>query len=447
MTETAGITGTRRTLAYVCLLTGILIAVLDSSIANVALPVIAQDRGIPPADSIWIVTAYQIGVTVALLPIAAMAERWGFRRLYLIGVGIFTLASLFCAVAPDLLSLSAARALQGVGGAAMMGLNAALIRVIEPPERFGRAIGGVAMAVGIGAAGGPPVAAAVLSVASWHWLFLINVPIGLLVLFGGRLTLPETLRRGTATDWISALLIAATFMLVIFGLNMVDPEALWQGLALVAAGAAVGWMLFRRQAGRPAPMLPVDLISDRLFRLTLICSMSIFVAQFAALVALPFHLHMALGLDAVRTGVILTAWPVVGALASPLSGRLSDRPGAAPKLAAAGAGLFALGLALVAWEVRRGGVALLVPALCLCGFGFAFFQSPNNRILLLTAPPHRSAGASALMSLGRLLGQSAGAALAALLLGMGGTENSWIVVGAAVVFALVSTGATLVRAR
>ncbi|MGH7034987.1 MAG: MFS transporter, partial [Stellaceae bacterium] len=151
---------------------------LDSSIANVALPTIATDLGASPASSIWIVNAYQLAITVTLLPLAALGDRLGYRRVYMVGLAVFTLGSLGCALSHTLASLTAARVLQGLGAGGIMSINAALVRFTYPKRLLGRGIGLNALVISVSAAIGPTVAAAILSRWSWEWLFAINVPIG-----------------------------------------------------------------------------------------------------------------------------------------------------------------------------------------------------------------------------------------------------------------------------
>src|SRR3954447_20075344 len=154
-------------------------AVLDGSIANVALPTIAHDLGASAATSVWIVNAYQLTITVLLLPLAALGDRCGYRFIYIPGLAVFTLGSVGCAMSDSLSGLILARIFQGVGAACIMSMNAALVRATYPASMLGRGIGYNALVLSISAAAGPTLAALILSVGPWPWLFLINLPIGL----------------------------------------------------------------------------------------------------------------------------------------------------------------------------------------------------------------------------------------------------------------------------
>src|SRR5580658_10143419 len=165
-----GLPWPRRLWAILTVGLAIAISVLDSSIANVALPTIAGDMSASPATAIWIVNAYQLAITISLLPLASLGEIYEYRRVYRIGLAVFTVASLACALSHSIAALTAARVLQGLGAAGIMSVNAALIRFIYPRAQLGRAIGINAVTVSIAAAVGPTVASVILSVASWPWL-------------------------------------------------------------------------------------------------------------------------------------------------------------------------------------------------------------------------------------------------------------------------------------
>ena len=173
-----GLPNPQRLLAFTTLAMAISMAVLDGTIVTVALPTMARQFAVAPENAIWIVNAFQLAVTVSLLPLAALGDILGYRRVYWWGLALFTVASLACALAPNFAVLTFARVVQGLGAAGIMSVNIALIRFIYPHARLGQGVGNMAVVVAVCSAGSPSVAAAILSVASWHWLFLINVPIG-----------------------------------------------------------------------------------------------------------------------------------------------------------------------------------------------------------------------------------------------------------------------------
>ncbi|HDR9336978.1 TPA: MFS transporter, partial [Burkholderia multivorans] len=184
MNADTGLPLPQRYWAIVCVALGITLAVLDGAIANVALPTIARDLHASDAGSIWIVNAYQLAVTITLLPLASLGERIGYRRVYIAGLALFTAASLGCALAGSLPTLAVMRVIQGFGAAGIMSVNAALVRMIYPSSMLGRGLSINAMVVALSSAIGPTVASAILSFASWPWLFAVNVPIGIAAVLG-----------------------------------------------------------------------------------------------------------------------------------------------------------------------------------------------------------------------------------------------------------------------
>ena len=412
-----GLANPQRLMAFSTLAMAITMAVLDGSIVNVALPTMARQFAVAPESATWIVNAFQLAVTVSLLPLAALGDMFGYRRVYWWGLAVFTVASLACALAPTFAVLTFARLVQGLGAAGIMSVNIALIQFIYPHARLGQGVGNMAVVVAVATAASPSVAAAILSVASWHWLFLINVPIGVLALVMAAQTLPATPRAAGRLDILSVVLNALAFGLFIAGVNRIGERGSASlALAEIGLGAAIGVILVRRQLSLPAPLLPVDLLRRPVFALSLATSITSFGAQSLALVALPFYFQDTLGRSAGATGLLLTPWPVATALIAPIAGRLADRfiPGILGSI-----GLLAMGtgLALVALKVGDPDPGSLVWRLAICGLGFGFFQSPNNRLIIGSAPRERSGGAAGLQSTGRLIGQSLGTALMAVAFG------------------------------
>jgi DHA2 family multidrug resistance protein-like MFS transporter len=434
-----------RLLALCAMALAISMAVLDGAIVNVALPVIARDLDVPASEAIFVVSAYQIAVTAALLPLATLGEIWGYRRVYLAGLAVFTVASLACAVSPNLASLTAARVAQGLGAAGIMSVNIALVRFIYPSRLIGRGVGNVALIVAVASAAGPTVAAAILSVAAWPWLFLVNLPVGLVALAVGARTLPRTPRSARRFDLRSASLNALTVGLLIVGLDaFADPDTRGLAAAAIAASVGVGIVFVRTQIRLAAPLLPLDLLRIPAFALSMVASICSFAAQMIAYVALPFYFHDALGFSETRTGFLMTPWPLAIAAMSPFAGRLADRvpPGL---LGSLGLVLLAVGMAALALLPEAPATFDIVWRLTLSGIGFGLFQSPNNKVIITSAPRERSGGASGMQASARLVGQSLGAAWVAVLFGLvpGGPAGAfavtlWCAVALALAGALAS---------
>jgi MFS transporter, DHA2 family, multidrug resistance protein len=422
---------------------GITLAVLDSAIANVALPSIARTLHASPADSIWVVNAYQLAITVSLLPLASLGDRIGYSRVYLGGMVLFTVASLGCALSGSLPVLALARVVQGFGAAGIMSVNTALVRTIYPADKLGRGVSINASVVAISSVLGPTVASGVLSIAPWPWLFAINVPIGIAAFTLGMKALPRLPGHRQPYDFLSALMNAAVFGLVIVAVDGLGHGAHRAFIApeLVAAGV-IGYFFVRRQLSRPAPLLPIDLLRIPVFALSILTSVCSFTAQMVAFVSLPFLMQYTLGMTQVQTGLLMTPWPLVIVFVAPVAGALSDRYSAGV-LGGVGLAAMTLGLLLLATMGAHPAPFDIGWRMALCGLGFGFFQSPNNRQMLSSAPRHRSGGASGMLSTARLTGQTLGAALVALIFGLAPQRGSiialFVAAGFAATAALVST--------
>jgi len=411
-----GLPQPQRGWAILTIALGILMAVVDGAIANVALPTIAKDLNASPAFSIWIVNGYQLAITISLLPLASLGEIVGYRRVYLSGLILFTLGSLCCAASDTLLLLTLARIVQGFGAAGIMSVNAALVRFTYPRAPLGRGIGLNALVVAVSAAVGPTLAAAILSAATWPYLFAINVPVGLAALALGWRCLPHVAPASHSFDWPSALLSALTFGA---GIGAIDSIGHGEApfLYLMEFGVAVvsGLLLIQRQRHAASPLLPVDLLRIPIFGLSICTSMASFCAQMLAFVAIPFYLESRFGYSAVEMGLLITPWPIAIAIAAPIAARLVERYPAG-LLGGIGLLLFAAGLASLALLPPSPSIADVVWRMALSGLGFGLFQTPNNRTMIAAAPRERSGGASGMLGTARLLGQTVGAALVALLL-------------------------------
>jgi DHA2 family multidrug resistance protein-like MFS transporter len=427
----------RRYWAIAAIVLAITMSVLDSTIVNVALPSLAHDFHASDAASIWIINAYQIAILVALLPLASLGEIVGYRRVSQCGLVVFTVASLACAVAPTLGVLCLARVVQGLGAAGIMSVNSALVRFTYPHRLLGRGIGINAFAVAIAAATGPTIASAILAVTQWRWLFAVNVPIGLGTIAIALFALPETARSPRRLNRVGVALQAGTFALLLGGLQSFAHDTLtWLGVAQIAGGGVLGILLVRHEIVRDAPLIPFDLLRVRVFSLTVATSVGSFMAQTSGLIALPFAIEH-LGHSAAETGLLMTPWPVGVAVAAPLAGRLADQY---PAGILASLGLLAMsaGLLLLALFPPGGTSVDLIWRMALCGLGFGFFQAPNNRTLISSAPYARTGAAGGMLATARLLGQTVGAAGVAILFRAYSVRGSNLALTAAAAIALTA---------
>ncbi|MBK6673819.1 MAG: MFS transporter [Proteobacteria bacterium] len=441
-----GLPRPRRHWAVLAIWLAISMAVLDSSIANIALPTIAAELQAPAALSIWVINAYQLAITALLLPLSALGDRIGYRRVYLPGLAIFIAGSAACAMSDSLATLIAARMFQGIGAAAIMSMNAALVRATFPQAKLGRGIGYNALVLSLSAAAGPSIAALILSAGSWPWLFLINIPIGLASLLIGRKALPATEGHGRKPDYPAAVLSAVTLGTLVYGGETLARGEIGMGAPLLGIALVAGYFLVRREWHREAPLLPLDLLRIPVLALSLVTSITTFAAQMCALVSLPFLLQNVLGRSVAQTGLLLTLWPLAVGVTAPLAGRLAERHHAG---VLGGIGLFLFAAGLMALSMLGGdpGTYDLAWRLALCGAGFGFFQAPNNRIILLTAPRHRSGAAGGMLATARLLGQTAGAAAVAAAFHWLGVGSGPLLLRIAAFAAALAAAFSLLRLR
>lgn len=414
--------------AMLVIILGLTLSVLDISIVNLALPGIARELQADASSAIWIVNAYQLAALVLLLPLAALGDRLGYRRVYLVGMAVFTMASVGAMLATSLNGLILARALQGAGSAGIMSVNAAMVRLIYPRALLGRGVALNSLVVAGATMAGPSVAAAILSVATWPWLFALNLPLGIFTLWLGRRALPfNPAKAGGSGRPIALLDVAlniAMFTLIFIGVERLGVRM--EGAAATTAqagGAATGWLLLaaglvvgavflRRQWPLAAPLFPVDLLRIPVFALSMGASVGAFCAQMLAFLALPFLFLEVQGRSHVEAGLLMTVWPLAIVLVAPIAGRLIGRI-ADGLLGGVGMAVFAAGLLLLAWQPAHAAAWDIAWRMALCGAGFALFQSPNNHTIVTTAPLHRSGAASGMLGTARLTGQTLGAVLLA----------------------------------
>jgi MFS transporter, DHA2 family, multidrug resistance protein len=435
-----GLPPPQRRWAILTICLAIFVTVIDQTIVNVALPTIGADLKIDAPSSVWIVNAYQVAIMLSLLPLASVGDILGYKRVYLAGLTLFGLASLGCALAPSLVVLTSMRVVQGLGAAGVMSVNMALVRFIHPINRLGHGIGINAVVIAVSAAAGPTIASSILAFAPWPWLFAIKVPIAAAAVIIGIYALPETPRANHPFDLVSAILSAIAFGTLIAFLDSLNgPAPLALRAGEFALTLASGFVLVRRQVRMVLPLLPVDLLRIPMFTLSLATSTCSFLAQTLAFIALPFHLQR-IGYSAVDTGLLMTPWPLATAVFAPISGRLSDRY-AAGLLGLLGLAAFAAGLGALAAMSAHTSMPDVAWRMALAGAGFGLYQSPNNRTIQASAPRARSGGASGMQAIARLLGQTVGAALTALILArfvQGAMTAVWFGAGFAVIGAIVS---------
>lgn len=409
-----GMHGKARLWAMAVIVCGLCLCVLDSTMLNLALPQLARQWRIDPAYTLWVINANQVASLILLLPLAALGDRLGYKRVYLWGMCVFGAASVLAAWAPSLPWLIAARALQGMGMAGVLSVNGALVRQIYPRSLLGRGMALNSLMVALSTVMGPILAALVLSWVGWRWLFSLHLPVALGLCWLGARWLPSphsspNHARFAPTDVVLNITMFGSLFLAFDRISHYQAgQSLWWAAGWLVMGVLAGVWYVHRQRDQTQPMLPLDLLRIPVFRLSMGGSVCAFSAQTMAFLALPFLLMESHGISIARTGLLMSAWPLALAVVAPIIGRQIGRIPAS-QLGAMGMVVFAIGLWLLAllpvgvapWDIAW--------RLALCGAGFAMFQSPNNHTIVTSAPMHRSGAASGMLGTARHVGQTMGA--------------------------------------
>ena len=434
-------------IAMTAILCGLFFSVMDATICNVALPTLSEELNVSSSDSIWIVNAFQLVIIMMLLPFAALGELFSFRKIYLWGMLIFTVGSLFCALSTTFGQLIAARIIQGVGAAMVMSINVSLVKLIYPKKELGKGIGLNSMIVAMALVIGPVFTGFILSVTTWQWLFIVNIPFGIIAYIFARKSLPENPTKilGRKFDFTEAFLCASVFGLFIGCFEALSHDADVYVVTLTFILFIVCTIIFiRNQRHKDYPMLPLDLLSLPVFSMSIITSIISFASQMLALIAMPFLLTHSFGYDAGQTGLLMTSYPIVIFFVAPISGLLINRVN--PELLCS-IGLFVLciGSFLLAFTPDDSSFWDIAWRFAICGMGFGFFQSPNNHLIISAAPQHRAGSAGGMTAAARLVGQTLGAACVAMLFHMYGNTGTFASLMLAGVLSLLGMTSSVMR--
>jgi EmrB/QacA subfamily drug resistance transporter len=400
--------------------TGIFMFTLDGSIVNVALPTLVTELHTSFATVQWIVLAYLLVVSSLVLGAARMGDLHGKKRIYLCGLGLFTAASLGCALSPDVRWLIAMRAVQGLGGVFVAALGAAIIAEIFPPKERGRALGFVGTSVLLGVALGPTLGGLILHYATWHWMFLVNIPIGIAVIAVLGRVLPRTAgAHGAGFDWPGTVLLAAGLVSLALAFTYGQRHGFATGRVLglfaVAGAGIVSFLMWQRRAA--SPLIDLRLFGNTQLAGGLSACLLAFVVIGGNTFILPFFLQLVGGFEAAQLGLLLAIAPVVGGITAPMSGLLADRIGTR-WVTALGACSVALGCFLLATLDENVTALSFGLRVAFVGFGTGMFNAANNTAVLNSVKRENLGVVSGLLSLMRTLGQSIGVPMAATIFGL-----------------------------
>ncbi|RLU83903.1 MFS transporter [Streptomyces griseocarneus] len=439
-------------------------AALDNLVVTTALPSIREDLGGELADLEWTINAYTLTYAALLMTGAALGDRFGRRRLFSIGVALFTAASAAAALAPGIDGLIAARAVQGVGAAIMTPLSLTLLTTAVPAERRGMAYGIWGAVNGLAVAGGPLIGGSLTEHISWQWIFWLNVPLGIALPPLARLRLAESRAPRPRLDIPGTVLVSGGLFGIVYGLVNANAHG-WTGarvLTGLVAGAALLGGFVHHGLHHKKPVLPMRLFGNRAFAAINAAGLLMFLGMFGSIFLLSQFLQEVCGYSPTEAGLRMLPWTGAPMFVAPLAGWLSDRVGGRA-VVTAGLALQALGLALFALVLAPGmSYAAQLPALIVSGVGMAMYFAPASNLVMSSVSPDQQGIASGANSALREVGGALGVAVLASVFssrgGYGSAERFvdgvvpalWVGAGAvglaAVAAAVASRGRALVSA-
>jgi EmrB/QacA subfamily drug resistance transporter len=408
-----GVDYSRKWYAMAAVAMGIFLATIDGSIVNIALPTLVSDLETTFAAVQWVVLAYLLTLATLLLSVGRLADIRGKRTIYVTGFLVFTAGSVLCGLAWNVYGLILMRVLQAVGAAMVLALGPAIITEAFPPSERGRALGITGSVVSVGIVIGPALGGVILSNLSWHWIFFVNLPIGLLGSYMAWRFVPAVQPRGAQRfDFLGAGLLCLSLLAFLFALTLGQDQGFTDSLVLGLLGA---WLILfglfviveRRVA---QPMIDLNIFRNAQFSLNLVTGFITFAAIAGVILLMPFYLETILGYPVQQVGLLLAVVPIALGITAPISGSLSDRLGSRVITIS---GLTVLVIAYLAVSTLSltttalGYVVRLFPI----GLGMGIFQSPNNSAIMGAVPRERLGIASGLLSLTRTLGQTTGIAI------------------------------------
>ncbi len=444
---------TRLTVVVVCL--GAFMAGLDLFIVNIAFPALEEEFSSTGLGGLsWVLNAYTIVFAALLVPAGRWADAYGRKRVFLLGLALFTAASAACAAAGSVEALVATRVIQAVGAALLLPTSLALLLPEFPPQQRSVAVAGWAAVSAVAAAAGPPVGGLLVQ-ADWRWVFLVNVPVGLIALVVGARVLREAREPGAARpDALGALLLAAGVAALIGGVVQ-GPEWGWSDPRVIGAwllSAALLTVVARRCLHHPAPVVDPDLLRIRPFRVAVISAALFFSAFGAMLLTSVLFLTGPWDRDVLQAGLEIAPGPAAAAIFSIPGARLAQRIGMA-RVGALGTALFSLGGVL--WLTRLSDVpdyaGTFLPAMVIGGAGVGLVIPTVTAAAAVVLPPERFATGTAVVSMGRQLGVAVGVAIVVALLGTPQTADDFqaaygFILGASVVSGIALAGLGRVEA-
>lgn len=393
-------------------------ATLDSSIVNVALPEMSKHLSVSTEAIAWVVTSYLLVIVGTILVFGRLGDLKGKTRVFQLGIVIFTFGSLLCGISDSFIILIIARAIQGLGAAATMATNQGIITHVFPSNERGRALGISGTFVALGSLAGPPLGGVIVDALNWKFIFLINVPIGIIVYLLGIKILPRTKNISSEKlDVKGATLFAVSIVSLFMSLILGEEQGYLQPIILA------GFLMFLItfivfiivEKRTEVPLLQLSLFKNRLFTLSIFCAFTSFIAISSSTIIMPFYLQYTKAYSPLFTGLILMVYPLILAVVAPVSGYLSDKIGS-EFLTFVGLSLNAVGLFLMSTLHETSSLVYLILFVSLMSIGNGLFQSPNNSLIMSNAPTHMLGISGSINALIRNLGMISGISIAVLIL-------------------------------
>ena len=382
---------------------------LDSSIVNVALPVMQKELAVGLDAIQWVASIYLVAICAVLLVFGRLGDLFGKVWLFQAGVAVFAVGSLLCGMSQTFEALMGARAVQGVGAAAAMANNMGIITESFPARERGRALGLLASFVALGMMTGPVLGGFIVSALPWEYIFLINVPVGVISLLVGFKTLPHVRpdRTGKRFDVKGALLVAPGMALALCSVTLIERGFSWQLVAMLVAGAAllIGFVLVERRAEQPLAQLSI--FRSAIFDINVVTTVISFVAIGSTEIVLPFYLQDACGFNPSMAGLLFAVIPLVNAVVGPVSGNVSDRIGCHIPTTL-GLGIYAVGIFAVGTLSQDSPLPIIIGFIALMSLGTSMFQSPNNSLFMGSAPADGLGFVGSVASLSQNMGMALG---------------------------------------
>ncbi len=389
---------------------GTFLATIDGSIVNVALPTLVNELNTSFAVVQWVVLAYLLTLATLLLTWGRLADIRGKKPIYIVGFVIFTAGSLLCALAVNVYMLIAMRVIQAIGGSMIIALGSAIVTESFPNHERGKALGISGSIVSIGIISGPVFGGLILGRLSWHWIFLVNLPVGIVGLWMVRRFVPNLPPAGGRRfDFLGAILLFAGLISLLLGLTFGQTMGFTAPLVLglLAAFLLIFALFIFTEMRLPEPMIDLRLFRNQMFSVNLLTGLLTFIAISGTIILLPFYLQNVRGLSVMAVGLMMAVTPIAMGSIAPLSGSLSDRIGSRPVTVVGLAVLFAGYLAAATLSADTsvlGYVLRLAPV----GVGMGIFQSPNNSAVMGSVPRRALGVASGLLAVTRTFGQTVG---------------------------------------